>query len=236
MILPSESFSANITGIWSFIGMRPFVYQQIVRFSKLSMAVFTNKLLLWSRTRSSGLLRRLSRSSSTGMQFLQIHRRMITPRRLMIQSRIPNPLIHQYSRVRSRRRQTHISSQRRMIRIRSMRNFVRFVLEQVVLMVRRFVVHQWMRRRRDRWQLRWRLLVLVVHPRMVLLGHTMLLGHVRFLIQVLDCRMACFWRSWRCWKSGTSRFAFYAIWRYCRFVICENRLCYWNSYEKSNTF
>lgn len=46
MILSSECLSANITWIRPFIGMRPFVYEQIIRFCELSVAEFTNKLLL----------------------------------------------------------------------------------------------------------------------------------------------------------------------------------------------
>lgn len=225
MILPPERLPANITGIWPFISMCPFMYQQIVRFGKLSMAVFANKLLLWSRSGSSCCFGWLPRSPPRRMQLLQIHRRVITPGRLVIQSGIPDPLVHQNGRVRSRRRQAHISSQRRVVRVRRMGNFGGFVLEQV-LVVRRFVVHEWMRRGWYGRHLGRRLWVLVVHPRVVLLGHTVLLGHLRFLVHVLDCWVTCFWGSWGCWEGGTSRLAFYTAWRYCWFVICGNSYCY----------
>lgn len=46
MILPSESLAANVTGIRPLIRMRPFMNQQIVRFRKLSITKFTDKLFL----------------------------------------------------------------------------------------------------------------------------------------------------------------------------------------------
>lgn len=48
MILSPERFTANITGIRPFIGMRPFVDQQIVRFRKLSAAKLAYELFLRS--------------------------------------------------------------------------------------------------------------------------------------------------------------------------------------------
>lgn len=48
VVLSSESLAANITRVRSFICMRPFVDEQIVRLCELSIAIFTNKLFLRS--------------------------------------------------------------------------------------------------------------------------------------------------------------------------------------------
>lgn len=52
MILPSKSLLTNITGIRSFIGMRTFVYEQIVRLAELAITEFTNELFLRPRRSS----------------------------------------------------------------------------------------------------------------------------------------------------------------------------------------
>lgn len=54
MVLAPECFTANITRIGSFIGVSAFVDQQIVGFGKVSLAIFADKLFLWSGAGSSG--------------------------------------------------------------------------------------------------------------------------------------------------------------------------------------
>lgn len=54
MILSTESLAANVTAIWTLIGVRPLVNQQVVGFGELSVAVFAYKLLLRSRSGRSG--------------------------------------------------------------------------------------------------------------------------------------------------------------------------------------
>lgn len=49
MILPSESFATNITRVRPFVSVGPLVYQQIVTFSKLSIAKFADELFFWAR-------------------------------------------------------------------------------------------------------------------------------------------------------------------------------------------
>jgi hypothetical protein len=48
MILPSESLSADITRVWPFICVGPLVDEEVVGFGEVTLAVFTDELLLWS--------------------------------------------------------------------------------------------------------------------------------------------------------------------------------------------
>ena len=46
VVLPAESFTANVTRVGSFISVGAFVNQQIVRLGKLSVTEFANELFL----------------------------------------------------------------------------------------------------------------------------------------------------------------------------------------------
>lgn len=46
MILSSEGLSTNVTGIGPFIGMCPFMDEQVVGLRKLTVAIFANELFL----------------------------------------------------------------------------------------------------------------------------------------------------------------------------------------------
>jgi len=46
MILTSEGFATDITRIGTFVSVSSLVYQQVVRFCKLTVAEFANKLFL----------------------------------------------------------------------------------------------------------------------------------------------------------------------------------------------
>lgn len=48
MVLPAKSFAADVAGVGTLVGVRPLVYQQIVGLGELTIAVFANKLLLWT--------------------------------------------------------------------------------------------------------------------------------------------------------------------------------------------
>jgi len=48
MILPSEGFATYIARVWSLIGMRSLVNQQIVALRELPVAELTNELFLGS--------------------------------------------------------------------------------------------------------------------------------------------------------------------------------------------
>lgn len=50
MILPSEGFPTYVARVRSFIGMSALMNQKVVRFGKMSMAVFADELFLWTRT------------------------------------------------------------------------------------------------------------------------------------------------------------------------------------------
>lgn len=51
VVLSSESLATYVTGVRSFISMRPFVNEQIIRLCELSVAIFANKLFLRSCSR-----------------------------------------------------------------------------------------------------------------------------------------------------------------------------------------
>lgn len=48
VVLSSECLAANVTRVRSFVSMRPFMDEQIVRLCELSVAIFANKLFLRS--------------------------------------------------------------------------------------------------------------------------------------------------------------------------------------------
>ena len=48
MILPSESFTTDVTRIWSLIGMGSLVYEKVVGLGELSVTIFADESLLWS--------------------------------------------------------------------------------------------------------------------------------------------------------------------------------------------
>ena len=48
MILATESFAANITGVGALVGVRALVDEQVVRFCKLPVAKLAHKLFLWT--------------------------------------------------------------------------------------------------------------------------------------------------------------------------------------------
>lgn len=81
MVLSSESFATNITRVGPFVRVCSFVNKQVVRFGKLSVAIFANKLFLRSRRSARGL--RNSLRAADGVQLLQIHTR-VTSAGLMI--------------------------------------------------------------------------------------------------------------------------------------------------------
>ena len=49
VVLPSKSFSTDVTGVRSLVRMSPFVDQQVVAFGELPVAEFADEPLLRSR-------------------------------------------------------------------------------------------------------------------------------------------------------------------------------------------
>lgn len=48
MVLPPEGLSANVTGVWPFVGVGPLVDQEVVTFGELAVAILANELFLRS--------------------------------------------------------------------------------------------------------------------------------------------------------------------------------------------
>jgi hypothetical protein len=91
MILPAKRFSTNITRVWPFVGMCSFMYQQIVRFGKLSVTVFADELLLWSSASHASYFHRSMSSPYSGHP---LHVHLIISKMLLINCCTSNPLAH----------------------------------------------------------------------------------------------------------------------------------------------
>lgn len=50
MVLPTEGFSADVARVWPFVGVSPFVNEEVVRFRKLTLTKLANELLFGSLT------------------------------------------------------------------------------------------------------------------------------------------------------------------------------------------
>lgn len=101
MILPSECFAADITGVRSFVSVGSFVNQKIVRLCELSIAVFADELLLGSTGRCTGCGSRGSAwrvGSTSGVRWVR-HRhgrcREASSRVLVAVKGTADPLVHQ---------------------------------------------------------------------------------------------------------------------------------------------
>ena len=49
MVLSTERFPTDIAGIGPFVCVGPLMYEQVVTLGKVSVTIFTDKLLFWPR-------------------------------------------------------------------------------------------------------------------------------------------------------------------------------------------
>lgn len=130
VVLPAESFPANVAGIWSFIRMSSFMNQKIVGLGELTVAVLANKLLLGSCSRCTWSPHRWRVSARHSLS----HDARIS-QWVMVESCVSNPLVDKHRVVRRRR------WERRDLRLYVGRHGVGVVRYWLLIRVRR--LHGW---------------------------------------------------------------------------------------------
>lgn len=88
MILSAECLPANVTRVGTFICMSAFMYEEVVGFGEVTVAVFADELFLWTGAESSG-------GFDVGMQAVRSSWIRVLPLKVvLVEGSVPDPVGH----------------------------------------------------------------------------------------------------------------------------------------------